>query len=156
MKLPHSPWEAEEWVSTPASGQGHPASHRLPAPMLGQAPRGPAPCHGVGAGEGRKLAKKLGGREAGTGHGLAWDMAWGHRLAWSWVGMGHGVAGSHVLALVMGRHGPWDGTAWAMGWHAAQDGMAQGLAQAMSWHAAGLSPGWQEEAACGAQPPARP
>ena len=81
----------------PARGQGHPPSHSLPASPAG--PQGPAPWHGIGAGKGRKQAKDLGRWESGMGHGLAWDMAWGHRLGW-----GHGLAWSWD-GMVMG----WDG-----------------------------------------------
>lgn len=92
-------------------------------------------------------------------HGLGWD----HGLAWSWVVVDHG------LTWVMGWHESWvgmgHGTTWGMGQRGARDsvgqllawdGTGQGLAWAVSWHAGGPSTGWQEEAAWGAHPLARP
>lgn len=96
------------------------------------------------------------------GHGMAWVMGWDG----PWigmeprVGMGHGWLLGHGLVWVMGWYrscvGMAHGLARLMGWHVVRDSTCQGLAWTTSWQAGGPSPGWQEEAAWVARPPACP
>lgn len=110
MKLPHSPWEAEEGVATTARGQGHPTSHCLPAPLPGVGTTGFSPLP-WGRSWGRDKSRPRsseGGRPAGSwaGTGHSTGLRCGHGLAQSWVGMGQWVGMGHRSLWNMGRHGP--------------------------------------------------
>lgn len=172
MKLPHSPWEAEEGVPTPARGQGHPPSHCLPAPPLGWAPPDPTPWHRVGAGKGEsrprswedgRLARSMGWhRTWHGGHRLWWGTGWrGHGLVWamgwhgSWdslepaVAMGHGLAKGNRLAWGMGCYGSWDGMGYGLVWVTARCGSwvgrGRGRARGMGQHGSGVGTGHELE-----------